>query len=161
MSFDGQIYTLNYTETSSLGDETVTTSNLVSVQESDMVTFLSVLPVELQEVAAFSDTNSSNPFMMASFNQTQAKVGDTWQIPMNTGNSANLNAENMTVTFAAIQDLTVPAGTYKVFRIDFSANENQGSPLTSSLLLDNIQMQISGQSYLEYGTCKQMRAISN
>ena len=80
---------------------------------------------------------------------------------MNTENSPYLNEEDMTVTFAAIQDLKVAAGTYKVFRMDFSENAQEQIPSVTgftSIQQEKMQMQISGQSYLEYGTCKQIQS---
>jgi hypothetical protein len=126
-----------------------------------MITFLSILPVELQQLASLSNTNNTSPRLTASFNQTQAEVGDTWQIPMNTENTPYLNEGDMTVTFAAIQDLKVAAGTYKVFRMDFSENAQEQIPSVTgftSIQQEKMQMQISGQSYLEYGTCKQIQS---
>ena len=90
--------------------------------------------------------------MTAIFNQSQAKVGDTWQIPL-TANTNDVTVGNLTITFKAIQDLTVPAGNFKVFRIDFSTNTLR----TQSSLL-NINLDVTGQSYLEYGTSKQIQS---
>jgi hypothetical protein len=150
VSFDGETYTLNYTSVSSEGGFSMTTSQIIDVKASEMVTVLALLPIGLQLLG--TNTNSSSPAMAAVFNQSQAKVGDTWQIPMNTETPSSAPASNLTVTFKDIQDLTVPAGTFKVFRIDFLANsqESQSSPLTN--------LDLSGQSYLEFGTCKQVQS---
>jgi len=151
VSFDGETYTLNYTTSSSEAGYSMSTSQLIEVKASEMITGLALLPVGLQ--ALDEDLNSSSPFLSASFNQSQAQVGDTWQIPLNTGDLGSAQASELTVTFKAIQSLTVPAGTFKVFRIDLSTN-TQGSQ--SSLSSPNVNF--SGQSYLEYGTCKQIQS---
>ena len=150
VSFDGETYTLNYTSTSSGAGYSLTTSQVIEVKTSEMVTVLALLPVGLQLSSV--NANSSSPALAAVFNESQAKVGDTWQIPLNT-DSSSTQAENLTVTFKDIQDLTVQAGTYKVFRIDFSTNA-QGSQSS----LGNLNLDLAGQSYLEYGTCKQIQS---
>ncbi|MGA3060681.1 MAG: hypothetical protein ABSD92_09965 [Candidatus Bathyarchaeia archaeon] len=151
VSFDGDTYTLNYTSSSIAASYSVTTSQLIEVKASEMVTVLALLPIGLQ---LFGETvNGSSPFLAAVFNQSQAQVGDTWQIPLNTGEPSSAQPENLTVTFKDIQDLTVPAGTFKVFRIDFSTN----TPASPSPL-SNVNLNLSGQSYLEYGTCKQIQS---
>ena len=150
VSFDGETYTLNYTSISSDGGFSMTSSQVIDVKASEMVTVLALLPVGLQLTSLTA--NSTSPAMAAVFNQSQAQVGDTWQVPLNTAASGYTPAANLTVTFKAIQELTVPAGTFKVFRIDFSANTQgtQSSPLTN--------IDLSGQSYLEFGTCKQIQS---
>ena len=80
---------------------------------------------------------------MAVFDQSTAKVGDTWTIPIT--NSGGSTANNLTVTFKAIQDLSVPAGNYHVFSIDYST----GVEANQDLLDMNVQL--SGESYLENG----------
>ena len=61
-------------------------------------------------------------------------------------------ADNLTVTFKAIQDLSVPAGNYHVFSIDYST----GVEANQDLLDMNVQL--SGESYLETGSCKQVES---
>ena len=152
LSFDGNVYTINYTTTSALGGYSMTTSHLLEVQQSDMVNLLTLLPVALQQ---YTNDNSTSPVETAIFNQTQAKVGDTWQIPLDTPASTSAPASELTVTFAVIQDLTVKAGTYKVFKIDFSAQTNTQENQNTFL---GQNFDVSGQSYLEFGTCKQIQS---
>ncbi len=63
LDFDGQSYTINYTSTSALGSLTETTSHIVTVKQSDMITFFGLLPVSLQSwVGAAADiSNQTNP----------------------------------------------------------------------------------------------------
>ncbi len=115
VSIEDDTYTLNYTLTSSAAGPSVTASKIIEVKESQMVTTLALLPVVLQIEAA---GNTESPLMTAVFDQSTAKVGDTWTIPVT--NSGRSTGDNLTVTFKAIQDLSVPAGNYHVFRIDYS-----------------------------------------
>lgn len=150
VSFDGETYALNYTSSTSDGGYSYSNSQIIDVKASEMITVLALLPIGLQ--LADVETNNTNPFVTAVFDQSTAKVGDTWQVPLTTGEPGYSQTENLTVTFKAIQDLTVPAGTFKVFRIDFSAAQ------TSPSSLSTLNMDLSGQSYLEYGTCKQIQS---
>jgi hypothetical protein len=150
LSFEGDTYTLNYTITSNAGGSP-STSKIVEVKKSEMVTALALLPVALPLA---SSENISDLTLMASFDQTEAKVGDTWTIPLHAEGS--VVAEDLKITFKAIQDFTVDAGTYRMFRMDFSTRmgipENQSSNV-------NANIDLTGQSYLELGTGKQIRSI--
>jgi hypothetical protein len=151
LNFEGDTYTINYSSTLSLAGISQTTSHIIEVKEMDMVNLLTLLPVALQQYATNTDSNS--PIGTAFFNQTTAKVGDTWQIPLSTSDSSSATAAEMTVKFVGIQNMAVKAGDFKVFRIDFSTNvqETQNSQLSFSI-------NVSGQSYLEMGTCKQIQS---
>ncbi len=148
VSIQGDTYSLNYTMISNALGSSVTISKILEVKESQMVTTLALLPVALQIAAASG--NNTGPLMTAAFDQSTAKVGDTWTIPVT--NSGASTADNLTVTFKAIQDLSVPAGNYRVFRIDYSTGVQE-----SQNLLD-MNVQLSGQSYLETGSCKQIQS---
>ncbi len=152
LSLNGDTYTINYTTSSNLAGYSMTTSHLLEVKQTDMVNLLTLLPVALQQYTI--NSNSTNPSETAIFNQTQAKVGDTWQVPLDSTTSNSAPAPEITVTFAAIQELTVKAGTYKVFKIDFSQTNPQQSPST----LLHLNFDVSGESYLEFGTCKQIQS---
>ena len=151
ISFSDDTYTLNYTSTTSLAGFSTTTSRLLDVKDSDMVNVLTLLPVALQQYS--TNLEGSSPIITALFNQSEAKVGDTWTIPLTANASSSGSAGNLTVTFKAIQDLAVPAGNFKVFRIDFSTT----TPTSPSNIL-NLNLNVTGQSYLEYGTCKQVKS---
>lgn len=152
VSLVGDTYTLNYTTTTSSLGYSMTTSRLMQVQETDMVNLLTLLPVALQQYT--TSTNSSNPIETAIFNQTQAKVGDEWQIPLTATVSSFVPASEINVKFVAIQNLAVQAGDFKVFRIDFS----QTNPVQDQARSLSVNFDVSGQSYLEMGTCKQIQS---
>lgn len=148
VSIQGDTYTLNYTMTTNAIGSLGTISRMINVQESQMVTTLALLPVALQVAAAAG--NDTAPLMTAVFDQSTAKVGDTWMIPIT--NSGGSTADNLTVTFKAIQDLSVPAGNYHVFSIGYST----GVEANQDLL--DMSVQLSGESYLETGSCKQVQS---
>ena len=103
--------------------------------------------------------SSSNPTISAYLAQPTVKVGDVWKIPVNTGNASLGLTGEVTLTFAGLQDITVPAGTYKTMRIEITSN-------TLSLHSDNsiivtpkgMTLQLNGTSYIEQGTCRLIKA---
>lgn len=149
VSINGDTYTLNYTTTSA---NSLATSHLMEAKEADMVNLFTLLPAVLQQY--MENTDSSSPLETAVFNQSEAKVGDTWQIPVSCAASPTPDAE-ITVKFVAIQNLAVEAGNFKVFKIEFtqtSAKQSQNQPT------DQAYGGISGESYLEFGSCKQIQS---
>src|SRR5208337_5175840 len=98
----------------------------------------------------------SNNFVPA-FEQNETEAGSVWQIPLNgsyqTSNATLVYSGNLTETFSDIQNLAVPAGTYRVFRVDVSAsnltmlinNTLQNTPISETFTAN-------GQICLEYGT---------
>jgi len=157
LSFDGETYTLNYTVVIPKDNPNVTLTNpnvnsrVVEVQKNEMVTLLALMPVAVQ-AAVSGDENVNAPLLMAVFDKSQARVGDTWQIPLNAEGSSTSSFQMLTVTFNAIKDLTVQAGTFRVFSLDFSSsyqNQSDSTVMTAEL---------SGQANLEYGSCKQIQS---
>ena len=68
------------------------------------------------------------------------------------------------MTFRGFEDLTVPAGTYKVFRIDIESNNLSlnYSPSVSDSNLElktNMNIDMNYEIYMEYGTLRQVRSI--
>ena len=69
------------------------------------------------------------------------------------------------MNFSGVEDLTVPAGTYKVFRIDITSNnlkmtlnpstDTSGIAALSSLTMN---LDLNYQVYLEYGTMRQIKS---
>ena len=158
VSIDGDTYTLKYTTTPSAADNSVATSYVMPVKEDDMTNLYTLLPVAFQQYPEYAEyaekTNLSVPLETALFNQSEAKVGDTWQIPVACAISADLAAE-LTVKFVAIQNLAVEAGSFKVFKIAFTRTSAQQS---SSQFDDLYAVSVSGESYLEFGSCKQVQS---
>ncbi len=103
---------------------------------------------------------SSNPTISAYLAQPSVKVGDVWKIPVNTGNASFGLTGEVTLTFAALQDLTVPAGTFKTMRIEVASNtlslHSDGSSIIK--IPGGMTLQLNGTSYIEQGTCRLIKA---
>jgi hypothetical protein len=151
VSFDGEYYTLNHTITTML-DRPISVSLTEKINQTGYAKYL--LPGDIQN--AFGNT-SSNPVLAALLSKPEAKVGDTWQIPLESGNATFGTTGSLTLTFADVEDITVPAGTYKVVKINV-ASDNLASHVKIPQGTSDSTMSFSGSIYLEYGTCRQIKS---
>jgi hypothetical protein len=103
---------------------------------------------------------SSNPIISAYLAQPTVKVGDVWKIPVNTGNASLGLTGEVTMTFAGLQEVTVPAGTFQTMRIEATSNvlslHSDGSSIIH--ISDGMTLQLNGTSYIEQGTCRLIKA---
>ena len=154
VSINEDVYTLKYTTTSSIAGNSTIISYLMDVKEADMANLLTLLPVAFQQYPDYAEYANSSPIETAFFNQSEAKVGDTWRIPATCAVTATPDAE-IIVKFVAIQNIAVKAGNFKVFKIEFTRTSAQQSQNQS----DNLEyVGVSGESYLEFGSCKQVQS---
>jgi hypothetical protein len=149
LNFVGDTYTLNFTTTKSSIGYNYTDSKIIELKNSQIVTAIALLPITS---TGYSVDNSTS-FTSAVFDKSQAKVGDKWTIPLTSSDSTI--SGSMEITFKAIQNLKVVAGTYKVFRMDFTITPN-GTIQNSADLFYKSTM--TGQTYLESDTCKQIQS---
>ncbi len=100
--------------------------------------------------------NTTNPTILAYLAQPTVKVGDTWKIPVNTGNASLGLSGEVTLTFRGIEDVTVPAGTYKTMRIEVTSStlsvHSDGNSIIK--LPQGMTLQLNGTSYVEQSTCR-------
>jgi hypothetical protein len=148
-------YNLRYTTTPSIADNSSTTSYLMNVKKTDMTSLFTLLPVAFQQFPEYTEytkkTTISSPLETAFFNQSKAKVGDTWKIPVINNVSTESDAE-ITVKFVSIETLDVEAGTFKVFKIEFTRNSPQQKQAQFGDY--SVSIAISGETYLEVDSCK-------
>lgn len=104
--------------------------------------------------------NVTNPTILSYLAQPSVKVGDVWDIPVNTGNASLGLTGQVTLTFAAIQELTVPAGTFRTIRIEVTSGVLSLNSDDSSIIKipDGMTLQLNGTSYIEQGTCRLIKA---
>lgn len=147
ISFDGQNYTINET-TAMQGPWGSPTSFTITekMNKTGYATYLNGPAGTQQTYSTFGNIASF-------FQKDQARVGETWQVPVNWGNSSYGFNGTFTYKFGDIQEITVPAGTYQVFKIDLS-----GSNLTMILNTPTMSITenttVNGQMHLQYGTCR-------
>jgi hypothetical protein len=161
--FDGEYYTLNHTMTMNLNNKPISVSMIEKMNKTGYSAYLLNLGSTQQEIPNNGLTSTS--YLAQLLNQPEVKVGDSVNVPFPTGSSSLGITGDLKMTFKGIQDLTVPAGTYKVFRIDITSNDlrmNYQSPLSglSNFTPANItiSMDMNYQIYMEYGTMRQIKA---
>jgi hypothetical protein len=156
VDFDGETYTLNHTVSMELLGHPLSISFIEKVNKTGYSTLL--FPGATQALA--TNVSSDNPILSGLLGKSEVKVGDTWEIPLNTNNASIGMTGSITLTFKGIQDITVPAGTYKVFRVDMSSNNLGMNTVTASpyggTTTVSTTMNISGEYYIEYDTGRQI-----
>jgi hypothetical protein len=147
VDFDGEVYTLNHTSTMELLGKPVSFSYLEKVNKTGYTTILFSGATE----ALGASLGSQDPVLTGILGKPEVKVGDTWEIPMNPSNASIGITGSLVLTFKGIQEKTVPAGTYKVFRVDMTSKDvgMQTSALSTT-------MSVNGEYYVEFETGRQI-----
>jgi hypothetical protein len=168
LSFDGEFYTLNVTSTLTQGSIPFTSSIIQKMNKTGYSTFL----VNLGNTSeALTSTGlASNQYLAQLLSKPEVKVGDSVTIPYSTLMS-NLSSSvqvtgDLTLTFKGFQDLTVPAGTYKVFEVDLTSNNlsatislpSYGNSTTTAPNAITMNMNMTCQSFMEYNTMRQIQS---
>jgi len=163
--FDGENYLLNHTMTMTVLDKPVSVSMMEKMNKTGYSTYLLNLGNIEQEIP--SDGIASNTYLAQLLSRPEVKVGDTVNIPFPSTISSQYMqiTGDLTMKFSGIQDLTVPAGTYRVFKIDITSNNlkmtlnSSADGLSSSLPNSvSINLELNYQIYLEYGTLRQIKS---
>ncbi len=157
LSLNGDTYTLNYTDSFEILGKPFSANMTQQLTKGDYANnFL------IGDSARLLYNMTGGKYDYYKLNLLQAKVGDTIQIPVNTGNESIGVTGTLNVKFAAIEDLTVPAGTFRVFRLDYTADYTTHANLQGGIISINLPEpvpgQITGQTYLEYGTCRLVKS---
>ena len=170
IDFDGEYYTLNRTTTMNLNTPPLNTKPIsVSMIEKMNKTGYSTYMINIGGTTqALPDIGSTgNSFLVQLLNKPEVKVGDSITVPYPAFEILGKDVTgDLTVTFGEIEELTTPAGTYKVFKIDMTSNNIQitlntppaatSSPYIPTDITMNCEMDY--QVYLEYGTLHQIKA---
>jgi hypothetical protein len=146
LGFDGANYTMNETVAFGVQGLTERFSYTVKMDKSGRMVEISNLPSQMQELSSMFGVMPGFGFPS---NKTEVRVGETWQLPLNLGSSGSSLSGTLNCKFGNVQNFTVPAGTYKAFRIDEVADNVRASVTGVSVSMD-----MNGQSYMEYGTCR-------
>ena len=161
IDFDGEYYTLNQTTTLNIGYKPLSVSMLQKMDKTGCSTYLLNFGGTEHEVPDTSLTSTS--YLTQLLNKSEVKVGDSVNVPFPSALSDIGVTGDLTMTFKGIEDLTVPAGTYKVFRIDITSNDvsmsyNPSTTLSGLNLPTKIKMDLNYQIYMEYGTLRQIKS---
>ena len=146
LSFDGENYTVNETMVVVVQGISQETSFTMKMSKTGYITDFSGLPAEAQQTySMFMGMPGFGGFM----NKTQARVGEIWRIPLSMGNSTFGMGGTVSYRFGDIENITVPAGTYKTFKMEISTEDAYVSSGFTS-----VGVNMNGQIRLEYGTCR-------
>ena len=158
--FDGETYTLNHTMT--IEGISGKQASVSFVEEMNQTGYSMWIFPQAPNVGASNRSGVSNPALTGLLERPEVTVGDTWVIPVTTNSSHATMTGNMTLTFVGIQDITVPAGTYKVFRVDSASNDTviklTRPHSNATTIISTNNMTISGQTYIEYDTGRQIES---
>lgn len=159
LSFDGENYVLNHTTTMNLLNKPISISITQKMNKTGYSTFMLNNLGSTQEIP--NNSISGGSYLSQLLSRPEVKVGDTITVPYPTYPTISglETTGDLTITFHNIEELTTPAGTYRVFRIDMKSN-NLTMKLTSNSIAGNMasEIDLNYQIYLEYGTLRQIKA---
>jgi hypothetical protein len=161
---EGDIYTVRMTmELLGQGQTGTSYSMTMKITESGELVELVDAPEEVQQ--AIQQSMSYFSFMPGNgfyFPLSEARVGDSWPIPINVSTEMFDFTGTMQCAITETRALTVPAGTYDVFKLeitssdlDFALNPEYEQELNQSM---DMQMTMNGYEYIERGTCRMIQA---
>jgi hypothetical protein len=161
IDFDGEYYTLNQTTTMMIAGKPISVSILQKMNKTGCSTYLFNVGGIEQEIP---DTSfGSNSYLTQLLSKSEVKVGDSIDVPFPSAVSGMGVTGGLTMTFRGVEDLTVPAGTYKVFRIDITSHDlsmsyNPSIAAGGMDLSTKMYMDLNYQMYMEYGTLRQVKS---
>lgn len=160
-SFNGQTYSINHTVNVNVeGPQPAFTFTFN--QQLNSTGYSEILAPGVTSNQPGVNQTSVDP-VLAFLASPQARVGETEVIPITQGNADEGMTGNVTVTFVDIQDVTVPAGTFHVFRVD-SSSSNTTQTFQHSLFEEGSMTETESfteQSYVEYDTGKLVESVEN
>jgi hypothetical protein len=164
MSFEGENYLLNHTTTMTALGRPFSYSMTEKMNKTGYSTYLLNMGGTETEVSPTSVTSDS--YLAQLLSRPEVKVGDSINVPYPSLPSSSIQTTgDLTIKFNDVQDLTVAAGTYKVFRIDITSNNlkmTMNTPQTNSNVVlpstTTMNLDLNFQIYLEYGTMRQIKS---
>lgn len=160
--FDGEYYTLNHTISINLNNHPVSASLIEKMNKTGYSAYIINLGTSQQQVPNNGPTSVS--YLVQLLNKQEVKVGDSIEVPFPISSSSVGITGSLIMTFKGFEDLTVPAGTYRVFRIDLTSNNlkmNYRPPINQPNITPvniSMGMDMNYQIYIEYGTMREIKA---
>jgi hypothetical protein len=156
IGFDGQSYTLNHTVTTSNASSTLTSfqQKIDKIGISTYVVEIGTHSVNISNAGSYAYVSNAVEKLT---DKPQVMVGDSWRIPYETRSGVEASGD-LIVTFYGFENLTVPAGTYNVFRVGIkSENLNYHYTSSNNGFNANVAENFNVQMYLEYGSLRQIK----
>ncbi|MEM2105848.1 MAG: hypothetical protein QXV21_05215 [Candidatus Bathyarchaeia archaeon] len=147
LSFDGSNYTIRYTIEMS-GYPSFSFN--ITMNKSGYILNYTGLPPELQNLYS---TLVGLPGYGAYFPKEEAKVGESWSVPIDVNMSGGRIVGTVNYGIGGVENKTFSGiGGRRVFKITVSANNIQGT-FTSDGTTNSFTLSLNGYIYMEYGTC--------
>jgi hypothetical protein len=146
-------------------NQTVTIYSLtMKITESGEFVELVDAPEEVEK--ALQEARSSFSFMPGNgfyFPLSEAKVGDSWQVPIGMTTEMFNFTGTLNCAITESRKITVPAGTYDAFKLEVSSSDLDiaFSPELATGYSIDFQMAMNGYEYFEKGTCRTIQATFN
>ncbi len=151
--FDGQSYTLNHTV------QDLNQSIRTRFTETLSTTGISIFHIKMggDTVNGSGGRYAFVPNVLELLTkEPQARVADSWRIPYESS-SAEVRGD-LIITFYGFENLTVPAGTYNVFKVGIrSDNINVHYTVSRNGFEANVAEDFNIQIYFEYGSLRQIK----
>lgn len=145
LSFDG----VNYTIRETVHFDTQQVSFTVKMNKTGHIIDFANLPPEVQQT--FSSF-ASMPGFGGYFPRTTARVGESWQIPLDLHVGQFSIEGTVNYGISGITSITVPAGTYTVVRMDMTAVNIHGTYSSGGTTISMV-MSMNAYIYMENATC--------
>jgi hypothetical protein len=98
---------------------------------------------------------SNNPTIAAYLEETSIRTGAyVWTLPLNCANASLGLTGQVIVAFVGIEEVTVPAGTYRAVRITITSSNLTVNPDSNSPYPKGMTLQFNATTYLEKSTCR-------
>ncbi|NLD66492.1 MAG: hypothetical protein GX648_07970 [Crenarchaeota archaeon] len=158
LSFDGENYVLKQTMTTTLAGQSLTLPATINVSKTDYYKNL------VNGAPDIFNNYTRDPTISAYLAQSSVKVDEVWTIPVNTGNASLGLTGSLILTFKGVEDIAVPAGTYKAFKIEISSSDlvvHADPDYLDAIHIatfDKATLSMSGTTYLEQGTCRLIKS---
>jgi hypothetical protein len=97
---------------------------------------------------------SISPTLGPYLEETSVRTGDIWTLPLDCANASLGLTGQVTVAFAGIEEVTVPAGTYRAIRIEVTSSRLTVNPDSDTPYQKDMTLQFNATTYLEQTTCR-------
>jgi hypothetical protein len=144
VSFDGDNYTIDEAVHYELQGTSQDNSFTLIMNKAGQLVGTANLPSQIQDMTSMIQ---GSPGYGLFLNTTEVRVGETFHVPMDMGNSTFTMTGTENCKIGAVENITVQAGTYKTFKIDLST-----SNLHASTQGIDVSLSLSGHMHMEYGT---------
>jgi hypothetical protein len=152
LNTDEDTYTIRVT-TKSISPSAGSSSYTMTMDKSGKIIDYGDLPAEAQQMM---QSMSTIPGFGSYFPKQEAKVGESWQVPINLQFSGMSLVGTVNYKIVATNPITVPAGTYDVVSIEITSDDLKMS-LTSLDESMVFQANYDGQIDLEKDTCRMIQ----